>query len=266
MILRWLRRRRIRRKQFPSNWRVLLDRNMRFWSELTADEQLRIEDEIRFFIAERHWEGCGGLEVDESMQAIVAAQACRLLLGRPEDRFDNVSTILIYPSGYFSGSQQQPVLSGGGPRVVNVGGTAVLGQAHDRGPVILSWSHTLAGAIYDDDGQNLVLHEFAHKLDMASGPVNGTPCMESREQAEAWNAAMTGARDRLQHDLRFGLPAPLRSYALTNPAEFFAVATEVFFERPDAMYDWDPDLYGVMAQWYRQDPRARYVGLADSRD
>lgn len=228
---------------------------MRFWSQLTADEQLRIEDEIRFFIAERNWEGCGGLTLTIEMQAIIAAQACRLLLGRPGDRFQGVTTILVYPSGYFAETNQQSVLAGQGTRVVDGGGMPVLGQAHHRGPVILSWRDALHGAIHDHDGNNLVLHEFAHKLDMANGVVDGTPPMDSLEQATEWHETMTAARERLVHDLRIGLNAPLRPYALTNPAEFFAVATEVFFERPEDMHEWDNELYRVMARWYRQDPR-----------
>jgi Mlc titration factor MtfA (ptsG expression regulator) len=263
MIFRWLRRKLIRRAPFPPAWRILLHRNMRFWSGLTADEQARIEDEIRFFIAERHWEGCGGLTLTEEMKVIIAAQACRLLLGRPGERYANVTTILVYPSGYFTGPQPTPVLGGPSTRVVPGGGTPVLGQAHDRGPVILSWRHTLEGALMDEDGENLVLHEFAHKLDMANGVVDGTPAMDSAEQAREWHEVMTSARDRLAHDPRYGLGAPLRIYALTNPAEFFAVATEVFFERPQDMDEWDPDLYRVLARWYRQDPKARMAALGD---
>ncbi len=239
---------------------------MRFWPGLTADEQAAIEDEIRFFIAERHWEGCGGLELTEEMQVIIAAQACRLLLGRPGERFANVTAILVYPSGYFAGPAQPGLMTGAPPRVVEGGGTPVLGQAYDRGPVILSWRHTLDGALRDEDGENLVLHEFAHKLDMANGLVDGTPAMDSPAQARAWHEAMTNARDRLVNDLRIGLGAPLRPYALTNPAEFFAVATEVFFERPQAMREWDPDLYAALAGWYGQDPASREAALADDPD
>ncbi len=123
------------------------------------------------------------------------------------------------------------------------------------GPVILSWRHTLEGTLDDSDGENLVLHEFAHKLDMANGVIDGTPPMSSAEQAREWNEAMTSAREHLVESLRLGTGAPLRRYALTNPAEFFAVATECFFERPNDLDEWDPDLYRVLARWYRQDPR-----------
>ena len=133
----------------------------------------------------------------------------------------------------------------------------VLGQAHSLGPVILSWRHAQAGAADADDGENVVLHEFAHKLDMMNGAVDGTPPMDDREQGRAWQRVMTDAYERLGAARRMGVPAPLRPYALTNPAEFFAVATEVFFERPHALYAWDAELYGVLARFYRQDPIAR---------
>jgi Mlc titration factor MtfA (ptsG expression regulator) len=259
MLFRWLRRRRIRNTPFPPAWRRLLNDTNRFWADLSADDQARMEDELRFFIAERHWEGCGGLELTESMRVIIAAQACRLLLGRPGERFANVTAILVYPSGYFTGPAASSILGGGPPRIVQGGGTPVLGQAYDRGPVILSWQHSWEGATNDADGENLILHEFAHKLDMANGPVDGTPAMESAEQARAWRETMAAARERLAEELRRGWSVgprpPLRPYALTNPAEFFAVATEVFFERPDDLAEWDAELYGVMSRWYRQDPR-----------
>lgn len=254
MLLRWLRRRRIRRTPFPPAWRVLLDRSLPFWETLTGDQQARMEDELRYFIAERHWEGCGGLELTEEMQVIIAAEACRLLLGRPGERFENTSTILVYPSGYFSGAGPVPVLGGGTVRVVDPGGTPVLGQAYERGPVILSWQHALDGATRGEDGSNVILHEFAHKLDMANGATDGTPRMDSGAQAREWHRVMTDAYERLAQAARSGLRVPLRRYALTNPAEFFAVATEVFFERPHDLREWDEDLYRVMSRWYGQDP------------
>lgn len=238
---------------------------MRFWSHLTADEQARIEDEIRFFLVERSWEGCGGLELTEEMQVIIAAQACRLLLGRPEDRFANVTAILVYPSGTFTEVLPSPI--GGPPRVVQAGGVPVLGQAFDRGQIILSWQHSLEGAVDDADGQNVVLHEFAHALDMMNGPVDGMPRMSSRAEAVAWHDAMTAAYERCREGWQArswdATRPPLRPYALTNPGEFFAVATEVFFERPDALAAWDEDLYRVLSRWYRQDPRSRERALFD---
>jgi len=255
MLIRWLRRRRIRRTDFPELWDSILFREFAVWGRLREEERARLRDELRFFIAERHWEGCGGLKMTERIQVLIAAQACLLLLGRPEDNFRNVSSVLVYPSGYFAAPPQTPVF--GAPRVTNSAPAPVLGQAWERGPVILSWQHARAGAAVADDGQNVVYHEFAHKLDMLNGIVDGLPGLASRAEAQRWHAVMTEAFERLREARERGYPAPLRPYALTNPAEFFAVATEVFFERPHSMRDWDPDLYDLLRDYFRQDPVER---------
>ncbi len=255
MLFRYLRRRRIRRTDFPELWDSILFREFQMWGRLREEERAQLRDELRFFIAERHWEGCAGLKMTERIQALIAAQASLLLLGRPEDSFRNVSSVLVYPSGYFAAPQQNPVF--GAPRVVNAAPTPVLGQAWERGPVILSWQHAKAGAAVADDGQNVVYHEFAHKLDMLNGLVDGMPRLGSRAEAQRWHAVMTESFDHLRQSREYGHPAPLRPYALTNPAEFFAVATEVFFERPHSLRDWDGDLYDLLRDYFRQDPAER---------
>jgi len=259
MLLRWLRRRSIRRQQFPAAWEAILERDFARWRSLNDADRSRLRDELRFFIAERYWEGCGGLAITDEMKVLVAAQACLLLLHRPQDSFSNVSSILMYPSGYFAPTG--PVSIFGAPRVTHGGTMPVLGQAHDRGPVILSWRHARDGAAADD-GENLVYHEFAHKLDMMNGPVDGTPPMDTREQAREWREVMSrefaALRESLlnspQHPGLAGAPSVLRPYALTNPAEFFAVATEVFFERPDALRAERPELHRVMGRFFRTRP------------
>jgi len=255
MIFRWLRRRRIRRTDFPELWDSILYREFAVWGQLREEERAQLRDALRFFIAERYWEGCGGLEMTERIQVLIAAQACLLLLGRPEDDFRNVTSVLVYPSGYFAPPQQNPVF--GAPRVTNAAPTPVLGQAWERGPVILSWQHARSGAAVGDDGHNIVYHEFAHKLDMLSGVVNGMPRLGSRAEAARWHEVMTEAFAHLRQSREFGAPAPLRPYALTNPAEFFAVATEVFFEKPHSLESWDADLYDLLCDYYRQNPVER---------
>lgn len=256
MLLRWIRRRRIRSTSFPAEWETLLRREFAAWRRLGESDRERLRDMLRYFISERYWEGCGGLEIAEQMQVLVAVQASLLLLNRPDLNFSNVSTILLYPSGYFAGPMPTPVL-GGPPRVMDGAGTPVLGQAWDRGPVILSWRAAAGGAAVDDDGENVVLHEFAHKIDMMTGAVNGMPPLRSREEARRWHLTLTDASERLSSELQQGIRGPLRPYALTNPAEFFAVTTEVFFERAVALREWDPELYEVFARFYGQDPARR---------
>ena len=232
----------------------MLESQFAHWRGLDEADRGRLRDEIRFFIAERNWEGCAGLALTDPMRVLIAAQACLLVLHRPDLQYRNVSAILVYPGGYFAGPQPTPVL-GGPPRVADNAGLPVLGQAFDRGPVILSWRHAQHGASSSDDGENLVLHEFAHKLDMLNGAVDGTPPMRTREEARTWHRTMTDAYEKLAAEARgsvpFGAPrSPLRAYALTNPAEFFAVGTEVFFERGEALREWDEEMYGAMATFF----------------
>lgn len=256
-LLRRLRRKRILKKDPSPEFAFGLSA-VRHLRTLDPDHRERVEADARVFAAEKHWEGCGGLKVSDGMKAVVSALACLLVADNRSTLFENTSSVLLYPSGY-SAPQQT------GPAGIVTNGSARLGEAHVNGPVVLSWSDTLRHAT-QPTGRNVVLHEFAHKLDMANGPVDGTPVMESAEQAREWHEAMTSARDRLVQDLRIGLNPPLRPYALTNPAEFFAVGTEVFFERPHAMHGWDADLYRAFARWYRQDPMARESALGDEPD
>lgn len=255
MLLRWLRRRRLRRQPFPPTWEAVLRNHFSQWMSLAEPERVRLREQIRFFVAERYWEGCAGFELAEWMKVLIAGQASLLLLGRPEDDFDNVTTVLVYPDGYFAAPQRAPLM--GGVRVMDGGPTPVLGQAWERGPVILSWRHARLGAADASDGQNVVFHEFAHKLDMNNGLVDGTPRMDSRDQAQQWHTVMSEAFERLRSELAAGIRGPVRPYGLTNPAEFFAVCTEVFFERPGPLREWDEALYGVLRRFYRQDPASR---------
>ena len=126
MLFRSLRRRRLRRQPFPAAWTTILERHLSAWTMLFADEQRTMQERIRFFVAERYWEGCAGLTVTDEMRVAIAAQASLLVLARPEDEYDNVSTVLVYPSGYFAPDQPPSVL--GGTRLIAAGPQAVLGR------------------------------------------------------------------------------------------------------------------------------------------
>lgn len=252
MLFRALRRRRLRREPFPPEWNTILARRFAPWPHLTPEERNTLRERVRFFIAERYWEGCAGLELTDEMRVTIAAYASLLVLARPADEYGNVSTVLVYPDGYFATEQPPPLMGRSG--IVSDGATPVLGQAYTAGPVILSWRHALHGAVSHDDGNNVILHEFAHKLDMLAGPVDGTPPMESREQAKEWAEIMQGEMEALREAIAAGVRLLIRPYAATNPAEFFAVTTELFFERPGDLRDHHPDLYRVLRRFYRQDP------------
>jgi MtfA peptidase len=253
MIFSWLRRRRRRKllaTPFPEAWLPWL-LNLPFYQGLDEDERARLHDILRVIVAEKNWEGCGGLEITEEMKVVVAAQAALLLLGIEHDHHRRARTILIYPSTYKLDSIRQNA-SG------IVGDSAhVAGQAWYRGPVILSWDAVEHGAWDPKDGHNLVLHEFAHKLDMMDGYVNGTPVLQDRADYKIWARIMTVEFRALKEAARKGRGTVMDRYGATNEAEFFSVATESFFEKSLQMEKRHPDLYGLLRDFFRQDPAER---------
>jgi Mlc titration factor MtfA (ptsG expression regulator) len=246
------RRRRILAQPFPAGWQSHLHRNVRHYALLDGSERAKLRDDLRIFIAEKRWEGCGGLMMTDEMKVTIAALACLLVLNLPVDRCGRVKDILLYPAAY---TIPDPHPVGGGIMREGIGAS---GTAFYRGPVILSWSDVLAGARNAADGRNVVLHEFAHRLDMRDGLVDGTPPLRDRAQYQRWHRVMTEAYEELRHHSQEGRATLLRAYGATNPGEFFAVATECFFERPRAMREEHPDLYDVLREYYRQDTAARF--------
>jgi MtfA peptidase len=255
MLFSWLKRRRRRQllaQPFPSEWLDILTSNVAYYHLLADTEQAKLRDDLRVFIAERQWEGCGGLEMTEEIQVTVAAQACLLVLARDIDLFRRVQTILVYPTGYRAPTQE-PM---GGETYLE-SESARLGEAHYGGPVILSWDEVLEGGRHPGGGSNLVLHEFAHQLDMLDGSMDGTPPLDSRKQARRWRKVMSMEFRRLSRADAVGRTSLLDPYGLTNEAEFFAVATETFFDQPGPLRDEHPELYDLLREYYRQDPASR---------
>jgi Mlc titration factor MtfA (ptsG expression regulator) len=217
---------------------------------LEADEQqrlLQITDEL---LSRKRWEAARGFALDDTVRVVIAAQAALLVLRLSIDHFRLVSGIVVHPSTL----QTSGVRPGPSIGTVTAERQSVLGLAQDgRGPVVVAWDQALAGAHRAEPGHNVVLHEFAHKLDMLDGPIDGTPLL-SKELRADWIAVCTEVYD----DLVAGVPRPpMRWYGATNPGEFFAVATEVFFEQPRELAAYEPRLYDVLARFYRQDPATR---------
>lgn len=254
MIFRWLterRRDRLREQPFPPQWDEILERNVTAVRFLSDKERERLRELVVVFIDEKHWEGCGGLELTDEIRVTVSGAACLLLLGRDHDLMREVESILVYPSAVLLPDSGLGTLDGR-PRVVE-GSTPVLGAAHRGGPVVLAWDAVLHGSRNARDGRNLVIHEMAHKIDFLDGHADGTPPLESRSELERWAAACA----RAFQGVREGTDPVLRDYAGTNEAEFFAVASEVFFERPRQLAREHPDLYRVLAELYNLDLAAR---------
>jgi Mlc titration factor MtfA (ptsG expression regulator) len=240
---------------FPDRWVEILHDNVRYYGILAPAEREALHERIQEFLVDRQWEGCRGQAIDDEVRVTVAGQACVLLLGRPDDDFDNVSSILVYPATFRTA---QHAVVGSDGRTVLEASADTLGQAVYRGPVILAWDEVVAGGRDLAGGRNVVFHEFAHQLDFG-GDVPTTDTAElarRRRRQEVFGAEYA----RIVDDVRRGRVTLLDPYGATNPAEFFAVATECFFERPVEMRAYHPDLYRVLGEFYRQDPARRVDG------
>lgn len=248
------RRRQILSQPFPSDWNQYLEKNVSHYPMLPEDDQANLRNLVQIFVAEKHWEGCRGLEVTDEMKVTIAAQACLLVLGMSNNFFPRVKTILIYPGGFrVPRDPQMADLS-------TEGGTMpVLGQAVHRGPVILSWPDIVNPRNEAGTPMNLVIHEFAHQLDMQGGPADGTPLLSSRKLQKKWRRVMKQEYDRLIEESKEGRTTLLDAYGAANEVEFFAVVSECFFEQPVEMKRQHPQLYDVLARYYRQDPAARWL-------
>lgn len=258
MLFSWLRkreRRRILAQPFPPPWLEYLRQNVAHYQYLSPEEQARLRDDLRVFIAEKNWEGCGGLEITDEVKVTIAAHACLLVLGLEQSCFDRVPSILVYPHGY-----RDPRNRPGPGGVIDTRGQARLGEAWYRGPVVLAWDQVRHDGRHPGQGRNLVFHEFAHQLDMLDGLVDGTPPLRSREEYRRWAEIMTEEYKRLANASEHGRATLLDRYGATNEGEFFAVATECFFDRPGGMRQQHPRLYDVLREYYRQDPARRLAG------
>ena len=204
---------------------------------------------MQVFLAEKQFEGCGGLVLTEEISVTIAAGACVLLLHRKTDYFARLITILVYPAAYVA-SSVKPI--GGG--VVLEEDQVRLGEAWKSGVVVVSWADLQATARGSNPGRNLVLHEFAHQLDMEDGVADGTPVLERRGRYARWSSTFGSEYERLRRDSALGRYSVLDKYGATDPAEFFAVATEGFFEKSLLLSRRHPELYDELAAFYRQDP------------
>jgi MtfA peptidase len=249
------RRRKLMEAPFPSDWEDIIRRNVAHYNMLDDDERRRLCKLIQIFIIEKSWEGCGGLELTDEIRVTISALACLLILNLPHNFFENVETIIVYPFdlvlperklGFFENTLEP--LEAAGP---------ISGQAFEQGPLILVWDAILESIRYSGSGYNVVYHEFAHKLDMLDGVADGTPRLRDRAEYRDWVKTCSREYLRLLKDVEKGKRTFLDEYGATDEAEFFAVATEHFFDQPLQMIKFAPELYRVLKEYYRQDPAIR---------
>lgn len=248
-VWRSLRRARIRRRPFPSAWREIVRRGLPFVARLPVDLQLQLKKHVQVLVAEKPMIGCNGLVVTEAMRVLIAAQAALLLLNRPAGYFPNLRQVLVYP-GAFVVDRERPDATG----LMHAERRVLAGESWQRGHVVLSWPDVVAGAADPAGGHNVVIHEFAHQLDQESGPANGAPFLGRRDRYARWAAVLGGAYRDLRDRVARGEPSVVDAYGASEPAEFFACASEAFFGQPHALRAEQPALYGELAGYYRVDP------------
>lgn len=255
-LLKHWRRPRLRKRALPAEWQAIIERNVPYVRLLSESEREQLAGDVQVFLAEKRFEGCAGLQITDEIRVTIAAQACLLLLNRATDFYPTLRTILVYPHGYVAdAASRQP------DGTVIEGPQHRLGESWLRGAVVLSWDDVRRGAADPFDGHNLVLHEFAHQLDSESGANEGAPALGGRPRSAAWARVLGGEYRQLIADLDRHMPTLIDAYGATTPAEFFAVVTEAFFERPVALRRRHPELYEQLRSFFRQDPAARLESL-----
>jgi Mlc titration factor MtfA (ptsG expression regulator) len=193
----------------------------------------------------------GGLEMTDEIRVTVAAQACLLLLHRGEDDYPGLSSILVYPSAYRVHTREHSEYG-----LVTESDQVRLGEAWTAGTVILSWDDVRHGVADDRDGHNVVLHEFAHQLDMEDRDPDGAPVLADRRMYVAWARVLGREYEQLKDAVDRHQYTLMDAYGTQSPAEFFAVATETFFEKPMKLRDEHSELYEQLREFYGQDPAA----------
>lgn len=242
------RRDRLRSRPFPAEWLAILDRNVPLYRALSPEQQERVRGDMQVLLAEKHFEGCGGLRLDEEIRVTIAAHGALLMLGGEPHYFPDLTSILVYPSARLLPSRERT-------GAIETEGKIPISGAAARDVVVVSWDDAKTGARVAHDGMNVILHELALQLDFEDGRADGTPYLQGRSQYAAWARAMKPAYEWLRAHPDGDV---IRAYAATNPAEFFAVVTEIFFERPDELLERHPDVYAALSRYYGLDLATRH--------
>jgi Mlc titration factor MtfA (ptsG expression regulator) len=251
--VRWTRPVEFRDEPIPSHWFEILHRTFPLSHALSDPERARLLRYVQVFLHEKRFEGCGGLELTEEMKLNIASQACYLLLSLESGCYPDLKTILVYPRAYTppDDALRQHALSTGQiapPR------ESRLGESWIGGTVVVSWDAARRGAANADDGRNVVFHEFAHRLDQQDGIADGVPAALPTSSLQTWAAVVGKHHERLKRARKQFRRTVLNKYGATNRAEFFAVATEAFFEKPAQLRRSAPDLYDELSAFYGRDP------------
>ena len=242
------RRDRLRAQTSPPSWRAILRQYVSYYERLTAPECEQLHGDIQVFIAEKNFEGCGGLEITEEIKVTIAAYACILLLNRPHDYYPRLQSILVYPDAYPAAVVR--IVPG---NIAVEGHEMRAGESWRTGAVVLSWNHVLRRPAAVGEGRNVALHEFAHQLDQENGFTDGAPVLLTTSEYATWARVLGSEFETLSKQTAADQPTLIDKYGATEPAEFFAVVTEYFFEKPLQLKQRHPELYEELRRFYRQD-------------
>lgn len=245
-----IRLRRIERQHFPSEWQSIVERRLPFYRKLPGEQQQRLQNLIKRFLADHNFVGCAGLQITDEIRLTIAAQACLLILNMKGYAYHSLRSILVYPSTFIATREVRDDLG-----LVSTSHTALLGESWDQGKVVLAWDNVEHGVCNLEDGRNVVLHEFAHQLDSESGTVNGAPLLHTRGAYKSWAHIFQKEFEQLNFLKSHHHASLIDQYGASNPAEFFAVATETFFERPKEMATHHEELYRELRDFYNVEPQ-----------
>ncbi len=242
MLNRRRRRRRALAASFPADWLAIIRQNVPPYSKLSAEVQQQVRAYTQEFLYDKNFEGCGGLVLDDEIRVTIAAQASLLLLNRKVRCYPRLYSVLVYPSAYVARSETDRE-------------SVRLGESWQTGAVVLAWDSVRHGAANFADGRNLVIHEFAHQLDQEDGSSDGAPILAGRSSYTAWARVLSREYERLRKRVDKGKNSVIDAYGASHPAEFFAVASEAFFEKPRQLCSKHPELYDELRKFYQVDPR-----------
>ena len=249
--IKWRRKRNreaLKSAAFNPSWVLILQNNITLYNKLPENLKHRLHGLINVFLYEKSFHGYNGLQINDDIKVTIASQACMLLLNRDDDIYPSLKNILVYPDAFKS---MQTESDG---TVETVKEIVRIGESWRLGHVVLSWRHSKLGAMDEDDGHNVVYHEFAHQLDHEDGAIDGTPVLDSANSYDQWAKIFSHEYIRLMRQTDAGQKSLIDAYGAVSEGEFFAVVTELFFERPKLLSLEHPELYQELSKYYRLNP------------
>ena len=241
LVRRYRQRRHALTKPFPGEWTEMIQRNLPPYLKLSDEMQRQVQQYTQEFLYDKSFEGCGGLVLDDEIRVTIASQASLLLLNRKVRCYPKLYSVLVYPSTYVARDEKDEK-------------SVRLGESWKSGAVVLAWDSVKRGAANFADGHNLVIHEFAHQLDQEDGSGDGAPILAGPSRYVPWARVLSEEYTRHCKRVGSGKKSVMDSYGAVNPAEFFAVASETFFEKPRQLKMKHAELYDELQQFYQVDP------------